>query len=243
MGKLSKTCLIIPCYNEANRIDLDAFRENSVNFFQLIFVNHGSSNSTYGLLCENREVNWIIVDLEQNVGKAEAVRRGMLHLQKQAFFNEVEWVGFWDADLATPLDEAERFITYSDTFFQETNVIIGSRINRLGGNIKRSRSRHYLGRVFITVVDTLFKLGCYDTQCGAKLFRAGIVAQLFEASFISRWIFDVELLLRLKKSKVVNIIEYPLMEWQDVQDSKIVLHRTVFRVVWDIVCIYRHYML
>jgi dolichyl-phosphate beta-glucosyltransferase len=243
MGKLSKTCLIVPCYNEANRIDIDAFRKGGADLFQLIFVNDGSSDDTYELLCKHREKNWTIVDLKENVGKAEAVRRGMLHLSEQVFFSEVEWVGFWDADLATPLGEVERFITYSDTFFQDTNAIIGSRINRLGGNIKRSRARHYLGRIFITAVDTLFKLGCYDTQCGAKLFRAGIVAQLFEASFISRWIFDVELLLRLKKTKVVNIIEYPLMEWHDVQGSKLVLHRTVFRVVWDMVCIYRHYVL
>ena len=241
MAGSENICLIIPCYNEADRIDFEAIRQGAAGLFRLVFVNDGSTDGTGALLAQNCADNWSVLDLEQNVGKAEAVRQGIVYLQQQDYFAEVDWVGFWDADLATPMCEAHNFIVYSRSFFQDADVVVGSRINRLGANINRAQIRHYLGRLFITVIDTIFRLGCYDTQCGAKLFRRDIIASVFDVPFISRWIFDVELLLRLKKGTGAQIIEYPLIHWEDVQGSKLVLRRTVFKVIWDIVRIYRRY--
>ena len=240
MAGSENICLIIPCYNEADRIDFEAIRQGAVGLFRLVFVNDGSTDGTGALLAQNCADNWSVLALEQNVGKAEAVRQGIVYLQQQDYFAEVDWVGFWDADLATPLEEADSFITYARVFFQKVDVIIGSRIYKLGSDINRGVLRHYFGRTFITVIDTLFRIGCYDTQCGAKLFRAEIVPALFEAPFISRWIFDVELLLRLR-GLGVSMIEYPVKRWRDVEGSKLVLRRTALRVIADIWRIYGKY--
>jgi hypothetical protein len=76
----------------------------------------------------------------------------------------------------------------------------------------------------------LLNLPIYDTQCGAKLFRAtpeleGILAEPFQL----RWIFDVEIIARLIRSRRItggepverSIYEVPLRQWVDVRGSKV----------------------
>ena len=70
----------------------------------------------------------------------------------------------------------------------------------------------------------------YDTQCGAKLFRATPeVKAFFEKPFRSRWIFDVEIVARAIAARRGTgrpaieqaIYEFPLHEWNDVAGSKL----------------------
>ena len=71
---------------------------------RLIFVDDGSSDGTVPLLQKLVAAaagGAELLQLPQNCGKAEAVRRGMLHaLESDAQYGAV---GFWDSDLATPL--------------------------------------------------------------------------------------------------------------------------------------------
>jgi dolichyl-phosphate beta-glucosyltransferase len=105
-------------------------------------------------------------------------------------------------------------------------VVMGCRLMRLGANVKRKKIRHYLGRVFATTASILLNLQVYDTQCGAKLYKAVVVPSLFDKPFISRWLFDVELLARYitifgLEEATKNIYEYPLSSWEDIADSSI----------------------
>ena len=106
-----QTTIIIPCYNEEKRLPLNAFlffvKENKN--VQFLFVNDGSKDNTLDLLKNISSQNecFLMLDLHKNVGKAEAVRQGILYAEEH--FNS-NYIGFWDADLATPLNEIERFI-------------------------------------------------------------------------------------------------------------------------------------
>ena len=149
---MPRTLLVVPCYNEARRLDLAAFRafaaaDPSVGF---LFVNDGSTDATLARLREleagNREA-FAVLDLPRNSGKAEAVRAGL----GVAFKSNAEYVGYWDADLATPLDEIARFVSVLERL-PGIELVFGARVQLLGRSVRRSPLRHYLGRTFATAV-------------------------------------------------------------------------------------------
>ena len=230
-SRSEKVALVIPCYNEADRLPIDQFLQHNSEHLKYIFVDDGSSDNTYGLLSSHDNDNWFTLRLDRNHGKAEAVREGMLHARKQGWFGSLDWIGYWDADLATSLEEVERFIHYTDTFYDNADAIFGCRVLRGGGKIIRNPLRHYIGRIYVTLVDLLFGLQYYDTQCGAKLFRPSDVEMLFQDQFTSRWCFDVEIVLRIKDS---TIIEYPLLAWTDIQGSRFSFLLHSFSVLIDL---------
>ena len=102
---------------------------------------------------------------------------------------------------------------------------MGSRIKLIGNKVDRSLLRHYLGRVFATIVSHfILKTPVYDTQCGAKIIDAKWCSLLFEKPFETKWLFDVELLLRLKNNGnnlQKCVAEIPLFEWKEIGNSKI----------------------
>jgi dolichyl-phosphate beta-glucosyltransferase len=226
-GQTEKVFLVIPCYNEAARLDFKKFSA-APEYCHFLFVNDGSTDNTLELLRANAKENMYILSLEKNSGKAEAVRRGMLHLKSIPAFSGAGWAGYWDADISTPLYEVDNFLLYAKMFYPRAQVIFGSRVERMGSVIQRFLHRHLLGRLFVTVVSESFKLTAYDTQCGAKLFRKELIDLYFSEPFISNWLLDIELLLRMKG---IEIIEYPLKEWRDVRGSKLKLLRTAIEVI------------
>jgi len=229
MMMMADSLLVIPCYNERQRLDSEAFRcfaEVHPNIL-LLFVNDGSTDGTRELLddlCRDPENSLSTIHLDRNSGKAEAVRQGMLLASRLG----VRYAGFWDADLATPLEAVPEFLTYLDEN-PEVLMLLGARVQLLGRCIERHPKRHYLGRVFATAVSLMLGVPVYDTQCGAKLFRmVPEVTSLFDEPFHSRWIFDVEILARFlrgqgERRKQANrfIHEIPLKRWSDIGASKV----------------------
>jgi len=177
-------CIIIPCYNEANRLPIKEFIEylGSSKNIDICFVNDGSKDKTINII-ENIKSQYpdkvLLVNLENNVGKPEAVRIGILEASKWKCF---DYVGFMDADLATPLKEIDVFKKYI-LEYPECKAFLGSRIQRLGSNIKRSAVRHYFGRVFATFASLTLGIAVYDTQCGAKIFETKIAEKIFLEPF------------------------------------------------------------
>src|SRR5262249_50217201 len=124
------------------------------------------------------------------------------------------------------------------------------RVKLLGRSVQRHVLRHYVGRIFATAVSIMLRLGVYDTQCGAKLFRVTPrLEERFRDPFISGWIFDVELIAREiqarrrhQQPQVDQIIyEHPLRQWHDVPGSKIRLHDWIAGA-WELWRIYRKYV-
>ena len=240
----------IPCFNEEHRLQRDALldfarREPDV---RLLLVNDGSTDRTLAR-CQELSAELPqsvgVLDLVRNRGKGEAVRAGML----QAIGEGARFVGFWDADLATPLRDIVTFHRLLEDHPQ-LEMVFGARVRLLGRDIQRHTSRHYAGRVFATAVSTMLALPVYDTQCGAKLFRVtpDLSAALSEP-FLSRWVFDVELLARFTRDRrgtsrpqVADIIyEYPLEQWHDVHGSKLRLSDFA-KAVGDLLRIRRRYL-
>jgi glycosyltransferase involved in cell wall biosynthesis len=237
--------ICIPCYNEEKRLNVRAFEEFTVTHehIKFLFINDGSRDNTLKLLekITINSNNLFLLNLEKNGGKAEAVRRGMLYA-KEAF--RADYVGFWDADLATPLEEILQFIK----LIQEGNfdAVTGLRLMRLGARVKRKNLRHILGRIFATVASNVLKVPVYDTQCGAKLFKEEIIPYLFTETFSTRWLFDVEILARnIQKNGTEHVItkvyEYPVFTWQDIGGSQVKLKDFV-KAPWELFKIKRRYL-
>jgi glycosyltransferase involved in cell wall biosynthesis len=247
---MDRTIVVIPCYNEAQRLNLEAFCDFAarVQGVEFLFADDGSTDATPAMLQGLKRERPGAVDvltLPKNAGKAEAVRQGVL----EALRRGCTFVAFWDADLSTGLDEIEPFRNIMRDR-PEIEMVFGSRVNLLGRHIQRKLSRHYLGRIFATMVAFALRLPIYDTQCGAKMFRATADLQrVFDEPFISRWIFDVEIIARflvLRKDgqrPLVRsiIVEKPLVKWTDVEGSKL-RPRHFFRVMTDFVRIYGRYL-
>lgn len=242
---MPSVCIIIPCYNEATRLPADVFLAyvRRVPDVRFCFVDDGSTDNTRTVLEKLQAQHPDRIEaliLPQNQGKAGAVRAGMLHYSRtggprtgesqpgltdsngeQSF----DYLGFFDADLATPLD-AIADLADSLNVNPNLDLVMGSRIKYLGVDIRRNTFRHYAGRIIATLISNILKLPVYDTQCGAKLFRRGVVSTLFEEPFISPWLFDVELLARLirhhgRANVQQHVAERPLRQWIEQSDSRI----------------------
>lgn len=242
---MRSTCLVIPCYNEAARLNQTEFIEGLHNnpLLCLVFVNDGSKDQTASVLfalhqnvTSEIQSRIHILNLATNQGKAEAVRHGLLfaHNPKDysaqhsalecvsTFSIHCDYYGFWDADLATPLSELEWFYHFQgDT---QQSMLIGSRIARLGSSIERTLFRHYSGRLFATIISQGLGWKVHDSQCGAKIMQKHLLG-LFEKPFKTSWLFDVEIMIRIQKKygkEAKNmILEVPLRRWKDVKGSKI----------------------
>jgi glycosyltransferase involved in cell wall biosynthesis len=238
--------LVVPCFNEEQRLPVDELRTFQLDGvgLEILFVNDGSTDGTLRLLqslCDEVPARFSVLNLERNSGKAEAVRRGIV----EALDRRPDLVGFWDADLATPLSEISGFL---DVFASrpEIEMVFAARVRLLGRSISRNPARHYFGRVGATLISSSLGLAVYDTQCGAKLFRAGdAMREIFAAPFLSRWIFDVEIIARMVRQRgredaARAIYELPIMVWHDVKGSK-VRSTDFFRALKDLARIHRAY--
>jgi dolichyl-phosphate beta-glucosyltransferase len=226
--------LIVPCYNEAKRLDVASFRAylGQPSDVRILFVDDGSRDETMAVLQQviaGFEQRAAILHSAKNVGKGEAVRLGIL-TALTTFQPRV--VGFWDADLATPLSSVASLLSVlADQ--PQIEMVFGARVKLLGRHVHRRAARHYLGRVFATLVSNMLGLSIYDSQCGAKLFRVTAdTTAIFTQPFISKWVFDVEILARYltihgqehgqAPRRLEHIIyEYPLESWADVAGSKV----------------------
>ena len=241
------TVIVVPCFDEAARLPVARFEaflaaQPDVGF---VFVDDGSRDATRERLralaaCAPDRV--VVVELDANQGKAEAVRLGVL----EALGGDPSWVGYWDADLATPLALILEFRRLLETR-PELEIVMGARVRLLGREIRRSALRHYLGRLSATWIALTLRLRVYDTQCGAKLFRNGPgLTALFREPFLASWLFDVEILARRIAQAggppIESVVhEIPVAEWSEIGGSKL-RPGAYLRAALDLLRIRRRYL-
>lgn len=226
--------IVIPSYNESKSLNEKEFlsflkKNNDVG---ICFVNDGSTDDTLSIL-KNLEAKGndqiFVFDCVDNGGKAEATKLGMNYCAKHFDFTKIAYL---DADLATSLDECYRV---GAKIKGELTFVFGSRIKKLGSIIERSFFRFLTGRIIATFISNILRLGVYDTQCGVKVFTKDLSLVVFDKSFLSKWLFDVEVFFRIiehysRKKAVLKMKEIPLDKWIDIGDSKVKM--TYFFKLW-----------
>lgn len=241
-----RIAVVVPCYNESVRLSpdrwLDFLADPASAGIHFFFVNDGSTDGTRRVLDDlcTASGRAHLFDFEQRRGKAEVIRRVTLDIlaAQEREGASFDYVGFWDADLATPLQEllAMRRLAREHAF----DGVLCSRIRRLGAVIRRRPLRHVAGRVFATVASLMLALPVYDTQCGAKIFKAEALSAVMREPFTSSWIFDVEIFLRMKRRGFTNLYEHPVSAWTEKPGSKMKL-LDVARIPVELLKICRRY--
>ncbi len=237
---MQKIAIIIPCYNEEKRLNLQNIQSlvesSDVDIF---FANDGSNDNTIIVLNEIKNKfpeRTTIIDYQINQGKANTIYKAINHIQKE---NKYDYIGYFDADFSTPSQELIRMI--NDLIINNYQLIFGSRVLLLNSKINRKWQRHIIGRVIITLINLKFKLGVYDTQCGAKIFSKEIISKAFSKPFYTSWLFDVEVFIRLKRENLLqNACEFPLKEWRDVEGSKL-SWKTGFKIMKELLLLNKNY--
>tara|TARA_B100001996_G_scaffold350439_1_gene309815 strand:+ start:138 stop:824 length:687 start_codon:yes stop_codon:yes gene_type:complete len=209
---------------------------------KIIFVNDGSTDKTKNLV--NKLANKFpeqikILSYEKNKGKGNAIRDGFLYAVRQNMSGNLAYL---DADLSTSLEECKLL---SRKINDKIKFVFGSRIRKSNNIIKRKFHRFVIGRGIATIISSIIGVSVYDTQCGCKIIDQKLVNQSFSEVFSSRWLFDVEIFLRLinfyGKDKFIEISkEVPLKRWVDTEDSRVrFIHAP--RIILDLLIIKKRY--
>lgn len=231
---LQKNCVgvVIPCYNEEERLSSEEFKEFAHKNlgYHLCFVNDGSTDRTLQVLEELKHSNpshISVYDCEKNGGKAEAVRQGVLHLAKDP---QLDYIGFLDADLSTDFRDFHDLVeTLENSDFK---IVSGSRMARMGANITKESARKIISMTINFIIRKILQMPFNDTQCGAKIMRKEIIPLVFTKPFITQWIFDVEIFIRMRKhygkvKAIQYICEQPLKRWIHADGSKLSMKDSV----------------
>lgn len=220
--------LIIPAYNEEQRLPrtltkIQAFLKEQPYESEVLVVENGSTDRTAAVAEEFAPGVRLL--REPRRGKGLAVRRGMLESAGDYRF-------ICDADLSMPIEEVNHFLP---PILDDYDIAIASR--EVAGAIRHNEPayRHWIGRIFNSMVRTMAVPGFQDTQCGFKCFTAEAAEALFPLQRIDGWTFDVELLfvaLRLGyrvKEVPINWYYFPGSRVRIVSDSWLML-TDLFRI-------------
>ena len=218
--------VVIPCYNEAERLLSAEFTDfiDKNSGYHLCFVNDGSKDNTLEVLYKlqkGREDFITVYDCEKNGGKAEAVRLGMLYMAQRA---DLDYIGFLDADLSTDLADFDDMASTIEN--SDFKIVSGSRISRMGANITKESARKVISMTINFIIRNILSMNFKDTQCGAKIFHKDVINLAFDKKFITKWLFDVEIFMRMRKHFGLDkaramMCEKPLKRWIHADGSKL----------------------
>ena len=237
---MQKIAIIIPCYNEEKRIKKELVVSLLTNSTVDIYLaNDGSTDGTIRVLediAADYSARCKILDYKQNRGKAATIYNAANELINSNMYSHI---GYFDADFSTPVPEVLKM--FNEVYKKPDLFVTGCRVKLLNTNIDRKLYRHIIGRVIVTLVNLRFKLGVYDTQCGAKIFPVSIAKTAFSSSFLTSWLFDMEIFIRLKNNNQMNMgREFPLRNWTDVEGSKL-SWKTAFKILKEMYILTKSY--
>ncbi|QSH40266.1 glycosyltransferase [Lentisphaerota bacterium ZTH] len=220
-----KTALVIPFYNTGQKIQLGTLAEMLTDEpgLTLCFVDQGSTDRSASILedfCNRFKERTVFLKPGGQLSFARAIYFG---LKKMLEDDNMGYVGYWDAEMATPLNVLFKF----EKILKYTNLrmVMGSRMPRLGSQIRTGFFSHLCRRAISNMVAFSLKLPVYDSQCHAKLIDAKLCRQLISMPFRTNMLFDVELIKRVNelygRHKTRQIVsEFPLPRWQEASNPQ-----------------------
>lgn len=235
--------IVVPVYNEELRFDLQYWRQIiEDSHFNFLFVNDGSTDSTQDLIESISLPNSSFLQLQSNVGKAEAIRTGFLSLLEQEKL-EIRVLGYLDSDRAFDTHEVTDALQTVSSVLEETSfdAVWFSRVKLAGREIQRSQLRHLAGRSIATFLGYGLENYPYDTQCGFKVFKFNSNLQYaLSYPFQNRWFVDIEIYTRISMNTQswIKVLEVPLNTWREVGNSKI-RSTAVFPIFFEIIRVKR----
>jgi glycosyltransferase involved in cell wall biosynthesis len=230
--------LVIPAYNEAERIDQSlrtafAYLQTTSPSSELIVVNDGSTDATSEIVRKvfagQTAITARLLEHSPNRGKGAAVREGLLAA--------VTPIGlFSDADFSTPIQEAFKLV--EPIAAEELDVAFGSRaLDRSLIGQHQPWRREQGGRVFNLIVRLATGLPFWDTQCGFKAFRLDVFRPILQRTKTDGFGFDVELLY-LARGANLRMKEIPV-RWNHYEGSKVNVARDSVRMLREVAALRR----
>jgi dolichyl-phosphate beta-glucosyltransferase len=229
--------IIIPAFNEERRLPqtldrITAYLKTRSLQSEIIVVDDGSTDATARLTANyvNKYSNLRVLSNEMNRGKGYSVRHGMLEARG-------EYALFTDADLSTPIDEADKLLAALRE--QGYDGAIGSRaLNRNLISVHQSKVRERAGMFFNYFVRNIMGIEFSDTQCGFKAFRMATARVIFEQQRIERFGFDPEILF-LAKRHHLRVAEVPV-RWSHDSGTKVHVASDGLRMLYELLVIRRN---
>lgn len=226
--------IIIPAHNEEHRLPpslekIDAFVRQQPFGIEVVVVENGSHDRTFDIACEYAAQHaYVRVIQDTQRGKGRAVRTGMLAAVGAYRF-------ICDADLSMPIEQVLRFIPPA---LSNPAVAIASR--EMAGAVRYGEPpyRHFIGRVFNTIVRVMALPGLQDTQCGFKCIRGDVADRIFPCQTLQGMSFDVEVLF-IARRMGYHITEVPI-DWYFDADSRVRLFQDSLRMFLDLIAIRRN---
>lgn len=228
--------VVIPAYNEESRISdtlerVIGFLSSRPYSWEVVVADDGSTDATgflVGLLAAEH-LNVHLISLPHR-GKGWAVKNAMLAAKGQYRL-------LCDADLSVNIEEVDRFLPPQ---IDRVDIAVGSREAKGARRIGEPARRHFMGRVYNTLVRLLAVPGLADTQCGFKCFRGEVVPALFRRQTMDGFAFDVEILFLANKDGM-NVQEVPV-DWYYGQRSTVRAFRDSAAMTLDLLKIrWRYY--
>jgi dolichyl-phosphate beta-glucosyltransferase len=217
--------IVVPAFDEARRIPetlraIDAHFAARAHEVELIVVDDGSRDDTAGVvreLAKSLELPLSLLRYAPNRGKGFALKVGFAASRGAR-------VLFSDADLSTPIEEADALLAELEC---GAEVAIGSRKRaRARVEVHQPWLRETLGKGFTLLVRTLVA-DVTDATCGFKAYRGDAGRDLYARMRVFDWSFDAEMLW-VARARGLRTTEVPV-RWRDQAGTKVDLRRDVLR--------------